>query len=85
MAELSRESKNALLEALATLGLTLADCNTFFSKKRSKAELHYVKEAQKRFTLEGELEVDDVAAVSLSDHEDGAYVQAWVWVPEEDI
>jgi hypothetical protein len=32
---------------------------------------------------EGELEVDDDAAVNLS--EGGAYIQAWVWIGEEEL
>jgi hypothetical protein len=32
---------------------------------------------------EGTIEVDDAAPVSIGD-DDGAYVQAWVWVSNED-
>jgi hypothetical protein len=30
---------------------------------------------------EGEIEIDDQATVSVADPTEGAYVQAWVWVP----
>ena len=36
---------------------------------------------------EGSVEVDDEALVSRADDEDGAYVEAWIWVeaPEESL
>lgn len=34
-------------------------------------------------TEEGELEVDEGAPVSMGD-DDGAYVQGWIWVPNEE-
>jgi len=83
---LSKEDKNTLLKALVDVGdLTLAECVSFFATQRNKEELYFVKEAKERFSLEGELEVDDDAAVSRGDGEDadGAYVQAWVWVSKE--
>lgn len=40
----------------------------------------YVNAAQRLHHDEGTLEVDDAATVSHG-AEDGAYVQAWVWVP----
>lgn len=41
----------------------------------------YRKQAKERFHKEGELEVDDRAVVSKGE-DDGAYVQAWVWVSD---
>lgn len=42
------------------------------------------REAAKRFKhRQGELEIDDFAAVSFG-ADDGAYVQAWVWIDETD-
>lgn len=38
--------------------------------------------AKELYYDEGQLEVDDNAPVSIGD-DDGAYVQAWVWVYEE--
>lgn len=47
-------------------------------------EAQKYREAAKRFKhRQGELEIDDFAAVSLG-ADDGAYVQAWVWVDEAD-
>ena len=39
-------------------------------------------EAKKQYEVEGECEIDDDAVVSRGD-DNGAYVQAWVWVYEE--
>ena len=44
---------------------------------------NYVEAAKRLFHKEGEIEVDDSATVSRGDP-DGAYVQAWVWVPESE-
>ena len=45
-------------------------------------DAQYREKAKKLFEVEGELEFDEDAVISTGDH--GAYVQAWVWVPEED-
>jgi hypothetical protein len=49
----------------------------------------YRDAAKKLFHREGELEIDAGAPVSKADPEDGgdegAYVQAWVWVPDYEI
>jgi hypothetical protein len=49
----------------------------------------YRDAAKKLFHSEGELEIDAGAPVSKADPEDGgdegAYVQAWVWVPDYEI
>lgn len=42
----------------------------------------YIQRAEDLYSREGEIEIDDDAAVSIS--EDGAYVQGWVWVPNEE-
>ncbi len=78
--------KQYALEGMARAGLTLADCIAFFAKHRTTEELEYVVEAKKQFAVEGELEIDDNAPVSMSDEEDagGAYVSAWVWTSKED-
>lgn len=47
----------------------------------------FVQAAKRLFTDEGTLEVDDGATVSRNDvknESDGAYVQAWVWVSNQD-
>lgn len=43
----------------------------------------YRQEAKDRYHDEGTIEVDDNATVSQSD--DGAYVQAWVWAPKPNV
>lgn len=40
--------------------------------------------AKKIWQREGSIEVDDNAVVSISD-DNGAYVQAWVWVDDAEI
>lgn len=42
----------------------------------------YRNSAKKHFHSDGEIEIDDKAAVSKGDDE-GAYVQAWIWVPDD--
>lgn len=43
----------------------------------------FITDAKQIHECEGTLEVDDGAVVSRGD--DGAYVQAWVWVPRKEI
>lgn len=43
----------------------------------------YIRKAKSDHHVDGHLEIDDDAVVSES--EEGAYVQAWVWVPKEAI
>ena len=44
----------------------------------------YIAAARRKYAREGEIEVDENAKVSRGD-DPGAYVQAWVWVPEEEV
>jgi hypothetical protein len=46
-------------------------------------ENRYIKAARRMWEREGEIEVDDWPLISPSD--DGAYVQAWVWVYNDDL
>lgn len=39
--------------------------------------------ARRMFHMEGEMEIDDNASVSLG--ADGAWVQAWVWVSDTEV
>lgn len=41
----------------------------------------YMAAARRLYQRDGEIEVDAFAKVSASDG--GAYVEAWVWVPDE--
>ena len=43
------------------------------------------EQAAKKFHDEGTIEIDDEPTVSCADPEEGAYVQAWVWVPRDEI
>jgi hypothetical protein len=44
----------------------------------------YRERARVHLEKEGSLEFDDTPAVSKNDDgDDGAYVQCWVWVPDE--
>lgn len=40
--------------------------------------------AKREYEREGEIEIDDDAKVSMGD-DDGAYVEAWVWVNFEEL
>lgn len=46
-------------------------------------ERDYIERAKLAFNVEGELEIDDNAVVSKGD-DDGAYVEAWAWVPDDE-
>ena len=50
----------------------------------SPATEAYRIKAREIYQVEGECEIDDAAEVSISDS-GGAYVQAWVWVSDEDL
>lgn len=45
-----------------------------------KTDAWFRTRAKELHQEEGQIEVDDNARVSRG-HDDGAYVQAWVWVP----
>jgi len=42
-----------------------------------------INRAKQMYHREGEIEIDDNARLSEGD-DDGCYVQAWVWVPNEE-
>ena len=44
----------------------------------------FVNSARLTYQRDGEIEIDDGAAVSRGDNY-GAYVQAWVWVDVDDL
>lgn len=44
-----------------------------------------IEAARAIFEREGEIEIDDNAKISRARGENGAYVQAWVWVYDEDV
>ncbi len=48
---------------------------------RTEQEQKYFDRAKTVWQKEGEVEIDDNAVVSVSD-DDGAYVEAWVWVSD---
>lgn len=60
---------------------TLAALQTALGPLDSNAAMALRDRAQDIHHCEGSLEIDDHAIVSLSD--EGAYVQAWVWVGSE--
>jgi hypothetical protein len=47
-------------------------------------ENRYIKAARRMHHRDGEIEVDDWPLISPSD-DGGAYVQAWVWVSDDDL
>lgn len=46
-------------------------------------ENRYIKAARHMWHRDGEIEIDDWPLISPTD--DGAYVQAWVWVYNDDL
>lgn len=44
----------------------------------------YIEKARERYGSEGEVEIDDGAIISRG-HDPGAYVQAWVWVYDDEV
>ena len=64
--------------------ISVTEHTVFPSFPTEPIEQAYVKAAQDHFARDGELEIDDNAQVSLGD-DSGAYVEAWVWVPEEHV
>ncbi|MGH2510640.1 MAG: hypothetical protein ACRDHZ_24975 [Ktedonobacteraceae bacterium] len=66
--------ERAQVAAMRSLHKAIEACE----KPRTKKEELYFTLAKDR-VIEGDIEVDDDAVVSISD-DDGAYVQAWMWV-----
>lgn len=73
--EMDSDSRKKTLAALKNCGLTFSECIELFGADDSDP---YVAAAQSK-AQEGDLEVDVPTVVSRGD-DDGAYVQAWVWV-----
>ena len=71
------DTLNAQLEILIGEGLAYTEAQAAFAA-RQPAHLNAYRDGVK--VRDGELEVDDDAIVSEA--EGGAYVQAWVWVPD---
>ena len=58
------------------------------TKKTDKPLVHEYRAAAIEFHYdEGAIEVDDSAPVSQAEGnpDGGAYVQAWIWIPDEDV
>lgn len=54
--------------------------------KQERIRRAAIAAAQRLYTDEGRIEVDETATLSMSDPPDGGtYVQAWVWVDEDEI
>lgn len=51
-------------------------------------DLAYIRAAKRMYDKDGEIEIDDNAKISKAQagtDDPGAYVEAWVWVYDEDI
>jgi hypothetical protein len=48
-----------------------------------KSKQWYIDRARKLYDKEGQLEVDPTARVSFGD-DPGAYVEAWIWIPDNE-
>jgi hypothetical protein len=55
-----------------------------YTKKDKAKNLRYVEAAKRLFHEEGSIEIDDNAKVSKGDA-NGAYVEAWVWVSNDEL
>jgi hypothetical protein len=52
-------------------------------KSEGKSDDWYRDRAEKLHCVDGEIEVDSNARISRGD-DHGAYVEAWVWVPDDE-
>jgi hypothetical protein len=57
--------------------------NSDETESEEKSDDWYRDRAKERYCFNGEIEVDSNARISRGD-DHGAYVEAWVWVPDED-
>lgn len=80
---MKHQDNDSILEGLRQVGLTLRDCRKFFMQYPSQTELKYIAQARDRYVSgDGEIEIDDDAEVSIAEvNPNGAYIQAWVWIP----
>lgn len=69
--------------------LTITDgSKTICTKGVAMSRMHvaerqkWIEKARAQYQNEGTIEIDDNAEVSRGD--DGAYIHAWVWVPNEE-
>jgi hypothetical protein len=73
------------MKALTTDSTTSGRCSM---SRRTNKEINaaMVAAAQRIYNQDGEIEIDDNAPISRAkgNPEKGAYVQAWVWVSDED-
>lgn len=44
-----------------------------------------VNAARRLYGDEGRIEIDDGAQISRTNDEQGQYIQAWVWVPDDEM
>lgn len=84
------ERANAITAALNSLvaqyGLTSLEARHFFSDKQRLEDptaQRYVETAIFAYSVDGEIEVDTDALVSRGE-DPGCYVQAWIWVSDND-
>ena len=56
---------------------------TKISTAYGPTENRYIKAARRMWHRDGEIEIDDWTVISPSD--DGAYVQSWVWISNDDL
>lgn len=54
-------------------------------KEQADLEQRYREVAQARYTDADLVSFDDTPPVALSDDNDGAWVQAWLWIRESDL
>ena len=72
----------AAVDETTSYGAWRAEMQEDLSKERATA---YVNTAARLYHEEGEIEVDDNAVVQPVPNHHGAYVLAWVWVPDDQV
>jgi len=80
----SPASSEAMMQELQELkkeGLGFSACIEVFGERRENNP--YATAVFEADHVDGELEVDDVTVVSMSD--DGAYVMSWIWVSDDEV
>jgi ATP-dependent protease HslVU (ClpYQ) peptidase subunit len=90
---MNKSEIHKLKKALTLAGYSGPGAHGPFARLRDKLDevlqddknpvLRAYRRRAKKLHKEGELEIDDDAVVSCGDDR-GAYVQAWVWVKDED-
>ena len=81
--ELSAEQLQSICTCVLDESLFGSYINAYSERYDNDRYRSYRQAAQDR-AVDGELEIDDCAVISAGD-DDGAYVMAWLWVPDDEL